>query len=578
MANFVAVVDPDAVRRAEFVGRVRRRIAFLEGLTPGETGFGDFSCAWASGRPEVASVARAEAGAAVVWGDAVRAEGGRANAAAVLAEWNVEVPPAYDAFFAAVRYDAKRGLTAGADVLGYFPIYYASARDVVVVASSPELFGEHPLFPPQLSLEGLAGVLMVHAPVSGRSLLEGVRRLSWGQALRWTRESGAREVTQYALPAPADESESFESAYERLDDAFASAVRRHVPAGETHGILLSGGRDSRLVAGYANESGGDLRALSFGNHDDYDASCARAVSRSLGYPHRIVSLDDGALARHAETQARWEHLCGGFASIHMWGAVPRARELPARVLTGYGLETRAGEPLPFDFEGMMNLRKHRGVARPAMRRLFRDPSVVDSVESELRTTHAGYSDRGEHRWWRFYLDHDWRSHAGGVPWKLSFGAWPIVPLCDRGVMDAIATIPAGVIANRGVHDAILRRRFPRLARLPLDRNNHDTTPLSPSPLATMRERIVQPRRIRMSKTVERRYYHRVYDIESRGWRDVRSLAEPLRENLSEFLSIDELRSLVPPPDARIEVENKVRDTFGMKLLVGLMLWSDRLSC
>jgi hypothetical protein len=65
----------------------------------------------------------------------------------------------------------------------------------------------------------------------------------------------------------------------------------------------------------------------------------------------------------------------------------------------------------------------------------------------------------------------------------------------------------------------------------------------------------------------------VYDINGSGWKQARQLAEPHRERLADLLSMEVLRELVPPPDTQVEVENKVRDTFGMKLLIGLMLWS-----
>jgi asparagine synthase (glutamine-hydrolysing) len=361
-----------------------------------------------------------------------------------------------------------------------------------------------------------------------------------------------------------------------LDAAFESAVRRHVPAGETHGVLLSGGRDSRLLSGYIVERGDTLKALTFGRSSDYEVIGARRVARELGFEHRVVGLDEARLVEDAEIQSRWEHLAMGFSNLHMWGAVEPLSDLPRRVVCGHGLETRAGEPLPPDFDAMMDLRKHRGVPRATIKRLLRRErfdGVQESVEAELRESYEGYSDDERYRGWRFYLDHDWRSHAGGVPWKLTFGAWPIVPICDRGVMDVIASMPESEIADRASHDAIMRRRFPRLARLPLDRNNHDMLPLSPSSSDRMKEKVMQPVRRVVSKGADRRYYHRVYDINGPGWRAVRKLAEPHRDRLSDLFDMDVVREIVPSPETVIKVENNVRDTFGTKLLLGLMLWS-----
>ena len=306
---------------------------------------------------------------------------------------------------------------------------------------------------------------------------------------------------------------------------------------------------------------------------------AKRVARELDLEHRVVALDEARLTEDAEIQSRWEHLAMGFSNLHMWGAVEPIGDLPRRVVCGHGLETRAGEPLPPDFDAMMDLRKHRGIPRATLRRLLRPEKfdgVQESVEQELRESYMSNSDDERQRGWRFYLDHDWRSHAGGVPWKLTFGAWPIVPICDREVMNVIAAMPESSIADRAAHDEIMRRRFPRLARLPLDRNNHDMLPLSPSPIGQIKEGMMGTLRKRMSDGRERRYYHRVYDINGPGWRAVRQMAEPHRGRLSDLFDMKVVNELVPAPETFIEVENNVRDTFGTKLLLGLMIW--RTSC
>jgi asparagine synthase (glutamine-hydrolysing) len=82
----------------------------------------------------------------------------------------------------------------------------------------------------------------------------------------------------------------------------------------------------------------------------------------------------------------------------------------------------------------------------------------------------------------------------------------------------------------------------------------------------------------LPRIVERRFYHRIYDLNRPGWRAVRRLAEPHRERLSPFFQMDVLAELLPPPDTRILVRNPIGDAFGLKMLLGFMLWSaDHLS-
>jgi len=147
------------------------------------------------------------------------------------------------------------------------------------------------------------------------------------------------------------------------------------------------------------------------------------------------------------------------------------------------------------------------------------------------------------------------------------------------LLDAIASVPLDTVAARAAQDRILRERFPRLARLPLDRNDFDTEPLLPSLLRhRMNQRIVAARRLasRVGLTTgerERRYYYRTYDINAHGWRGVRVAAEPHRDALAGIVDMDELRRWLPSPSFHIVQRDSIHDGFRVKTLLGLMLWA-----
>jgi hypothetical protein len=72
---------------------------------------------------------------------------------------------------------------------------------------------------------------------------------------------------------------------------------------------------------------------------------------------------------------------------------------------------------------------------------------------------------------------------------------------------------------------------------------------------------------------ERRYYHRVFDIDNEAWRGVRRRAEAGREALTALFDPAELASVLPRPDADFALDHPIRDGFSRKLLLGLMLWA-----
>ena len=584
MANFIAIVDDDEERRRRFLRRVRDEIAPLDGLRSDAIETGDFAAVWAASDRAPISTASSSTEAAIIWGDAIPGPGPeRLDATRLLRLWEErDTPPAsFDGFHAAMRYDATRGLTAGADVLGLFPVYYAARDGAVLVGSSPELFSKHPSFPARLSPEGLTGLLLAHAIVDGKALLSGTRRLQPGHVLRWQRGFEPVERLQYAIPiVEPTQASSFRDDVEAIDTAFADAMNRHVPRDEATGLLLSGGRDSRQLAGYLRERDVDLHALTLGCPTDYEVEFARAVARVLGAGHRVVNVDSDACAWGAIRQARWEHLAMGFSSVHTWGAIEPLRELPTRFVCGYLREICEGEPSRFVHDPFIEgAWKQRGIDAPTLERLLR-PDVfrgeVERAGQRMRAAYTGGSTIEAQRPWRFSLSHEGRAHAGGVPWRLSFGSWPVLPILDRTVLEVMASLPQSSLGNRRAQDDILRRRFPDLARLPLDRNSHDTLPLLPSVSERIRHRVwraAEPLRRRMPPPVERRYYHRMYDMNGPGWQAIRRLAEPHRERLAGLFDMDELAKLVPSPDVPIVVRNTIGDTYGRKLLVGLMMWS-----
>jgi asparagine synthase (glutamine-hydrolysing) len=584
VANFIAIVDPDEERRRRFLKRVRDGIAPLGGLRIDTVEVGDFAAVWAANDRAPISTAASGTEAAVIWGDAIPGPGPeRVDAARLLQLWEGRdaTPASFDGFHAAVRYNATHGLVAGADVLGLFPIYYAVRDNTLLVGSSPELFSKHPSFPARLSPEGLTGLLLAHAIVDGKALLSDARRLPPGYALTWNPGSEPVERLQYAIPivAPSQRT-SFREDVDALDAAFTDAMHRHVPHDEAAGILLSGGRDSRQLAGYLRARGGDIHALTLGCPTDYEVECAQAVARVLGADHRVVNVGAEACAWGATCQARWEHLAMGFSSIHTWGAIEPLRELPPRFVCGYLREICEGEPSRFVHDPFIEgAWKQRGIDAPTLERLLRPGMFSGQVErmgQRMRSAYTRGSTIEAQRPWRFSLSHEGRAHAGGVPWRLSFGSWPIVPILDRNVLEVMASLPQSSLGNRRAQDDILRRRFPDLARLPLDRNSHDTLPLLPSVGERIRHRVwraAEPLRRRLPPPVERRYYHRMYDMNGAGWRAVRRLAEPHRERLADLFDMDELAKLVPPPDVPVVVRNTIGDTYGRKLLVGLMMWT-----
>lgn len=593
MANFLVVVDPDPERRTAFCKAVRPHLAPVDGLRDGAYARGDFHALWAAGPRAPVSAWAGDGGAAVIWGRALGAEGRPVEARQLPAIWAgipAAMPEAFDGYHAAVNWDARRGLVLGADLLGMYPLYWWQSGGVLLAGSSPEPFRLHPAFRWTLDPIGLAGILLTMHSVAGRTLMQGVQRVPAGHLLVMPQNAPAREVAQFRLPVSTDHFDlPFLSAVELLHGTVMQAVARHVPADVPSTIALSGGRDSRQLAGAMAALGRSAVALTFGDENDIGMACAKTVARALGLAHHVREVVADRHDSRAKLHARWLHCTTGFNSIAYWDAQDGLRELPPLLVCGYAMDSIVGgshmgwclgpDGQDPSFAQFLRRINRSGVELDILRRLLRQDlfgAALDEVVDELERTYAAYSPFETQRAWAFDLHHRQRFHIGNPPWLLSFGAWPVLPAVDRAVLKVAGGLPAAALADRRAEDEIIRTRFPALAELPLERNRYDTTPLSPR----LRDRVAQTLLARVTlgrqarpKVAEQRFYNRMYDFDGPGWKAARRAAEPFRDRLYALFEKDVLDAYLPPPEKDLRLGDGLAEASGRKLILGLCYWA-----
>jgi asparagine synthase (glutamine-hydrolysing) len=532
---------------------------------------------WSVSRSAPASFCVDADGCALVLGDALpRGASERATARELSEAWLSPSgkPTVYDGFYAAV---ASRNdvLLAGGDVLGLFPICYATSGDVLIMGSASATFGLHPRFGHAMDVEAMCGHLLTGGPFDGRTMRKGVHRLAAGSLLRWC-NGVAREVAHYVPPAArVTGTPTFASELERYDAAVDQAVGRHGGLHPDITVLLSGGRDSRLLAGYLARTGIKARALTLGAATDHDASCAAEVAQTLGMKRKREEIPFGEFTDYADRNAHWEMLAGGMSTVHTWGTSDILREKGGAVLSGYVFEARQIAPLPCDSAGMLAWTYGHAIAPERLRALVVEPlrPVVDAVAAAVRARMASMSsetggDVDAERSWRWLLAVYARFHSGAVPWRLSFGAWPVLPILDQALLEMMRSMPPEFLASRRMQDAVLCARFPELARLPLDRNSNDVSPLVP----TLRQRVSSAfgRARPGGEETERRYYARMYDFDNAGWRAIRRAAEPGRDAMTQWFDRTALVSMVPAPQTAAAHADPIAAGFAPKMLTGFM--------
>ena len=113
---------------------------------------------------------------------------------------------------------------------------------------------------------------------------------------------------------------SFDELREHVDDEIRRAIHRHRPPQARTSLLLSGGLDSRLMAGYLSDEGVAYSPLAWGRASDFEVQAATEVAASLGLPltRELREPEEAEFVEAARMTARWEHLSGGFGGLEAW--------------------------------------------------------------------------------------------------------------------------------------------------------------------------------------------------------------------------------------------------------------------
>lgn len=599
MAHLALVVDADPGRRERFAAAVRTLFADLPGTAAGMATAGPVTCVWAAGATAPLDVHQAGDRLAVLIGYAVDDAGRWVRARELADAWLADDAErtAHDGYHVGVAFDPARGMAAGVDPLGVFPLYHAALPDGgSLVATTPAAFGCHPRFRCRIDRAGLAGILLVHGLLHDRPLLAGTRRLAAGHRLRVPPGGGLEERRVFSFAGDAAPAESLHDTDRRIGDLLRDTLRRHRPPGDDSVIMLSGGLDSRLVAGSLADLGIPTRAVSFGRAGDYEVRAARRVAAAVDMPHEIVStedVDDATFVGDARRTVVFNHLSSGpggedFAAglrlaggrgRFLWSGIPFDWVFePVSDHNGYDPVTGT-----WSFDRLLTMMNAWGVPVARLPGLLgadgRDRCAA--ILGELETLCAAGPLPPERQSAVVRWNQRVRNHLAAALHLTSFTAWPLMPATDRRLFSALFQLPVHTFADRRIEKAILVAGRPDLAAIPLDTNSFRFEPLVAGPersgLAAMARsvgrkvrRAVQP----LFPTADPRRYERLFNMNHPRWLAVRRAVEPLRPLLHEHLDARAVTTILPPPDRRVRARTPVKAGSPLRLLCGMALLLD----
>jgi len=592
MAHFVVVRDPDPERKNRYLDRVDPFLRIIPGLEEGAKDLGPYTMAWAHGKGAPISAATTALGSCVVIGDVLLGHGSPQTAAHSLLTTNgFSQVGQLDGFHLVVAYSTEGTLHVGVDILGLFPVYYWHNDELLVISSSPEIIRQHPRFDLTIDGQGLAGILLFNGLLGGRTLARGLFRLTPGHALVASSDRTVEEQRFVPTPIPNLGSLPLPRQVEVADEVLTRVFERHLSGDGPVGFLMSGGMDSRTIAGYLGERGLPVHAVTVGLPTDLEMICAKRVAEALGFEHsgRERRLDDPAEA--ARTTARMEWLSSGFSGAGGTRSTETMPEMTQRVISGhvfdYVLTTShgdwkwvAGESWP-KWIDLFEWCNRWGIPPERIKTMVQESVLGDGIDEAMQAAEDEfnrYSTSGVDPLRLFQLYNRGRHHVGGGLWRQAFTTWPVLPVLDRSLLNTAWGLPLNAVdQDRLLQRSLLLKRFPRIARMPFDKNLRRTVLLAPTTLQLLMRGFLRrasafwpswaPRK-------ERRQYYRSFDFNNDRWVSVRRAAESCRDRWGDVFDLDSLATFLPPPDAKVQVTDPIAGVAGHKMLVGLLLWLD----
>lgn len=339
-----------------------------------------------------------------------------------------------DGFYLACVFDADRKLvTLGVDTLGRFPLYYWPSDDTFLFGTSPSLFKAHPAFSPKVNEYALVSILMLNFTAGGQSIFTDVRRNAPGHLVQCSLGSCVREVEANRLLFS---NARFDRAYLEIRDEVRDIMDSfHAPlsAERNLDILLSGGQDSRMVAGYTAKHvrRAAIRAVTIGDRTDQELQYARDVANKLGFPHRFSDAEPDQAQRFAENQIRLESLQGPFTSFEHGTTQSLLSERCAPAISGYAGDgvigdlhiSTAVDPKTGEYsvsELIRNTRRYGHLDSSISYLLGKDcQEIINQIHADLINEWQNIDGENFQRAWYFVLTNRARFHIGSISWRLS---------------------------------------------------------------------------------------------------------------------------------------------------------------
>jgi Asparagine synthase len=212
--------------------------------------------------------------------------------------------PASDIFVSYTKLQrSETSLRVEGDFLGMMPIYRHVLADGWLVSNRIGLI-QSIIGCGSPSRAALLDFLVHAAPMAERTMDARIERIPAGSILDWTPHQGPSLRIEQPLQAEQpDVGRPLANVLDEMDAILMASTRARMS--DELWVSLSGGYDSRLVAGLLKRCGAKLQLISLGNSHHNEIRRAREIAKRLGFPWKRMDYPSSFLNTHREHYIDW---------------------------------------------------------------------------------------------------------------------------------------------------------------------------------------------------------------------------------------------------------------------------------
>lgn len=384
--------------------------------------------------------------------------------------------PYLNGVFSGFYFDRRSSAVVFSDGTGTRPVYWLSGRGRFIVTGNLWAFRGCKDFSRRWDTMALGQMLTLGVPLAGRTWLEGVKHLQRGRVVRAFADG--RSYQKMVVEPIQRQSCSLKQSVRLLRDTLDQTIKGLSDrAGQTVGIGMSGGLDSRLLLASLSTQGIHHKGFTFlGPHESDDQALARNAAELMGTQHRTIVLNGQARGNISDYRLINEGESGAAGFIDM---AALARQDVGTLMVGYAGDVFAGAPVgPFQPLRTKNkqelstqlLRVYMNLFSYGHIRQLLDKSFCPPWQDVMDEWDESFDQIDQSTIMDAYLDHilDYRLQRRTRP-RIDQIRWycqPLYPYVDNRVYSAYRSLPLPHLDGEQAHLALLESYGTGLENLP----------------------------------------------------------------------------------------------------------------